>query len=211
MNLLPNAKINAIVNTNAGRMFAIYNEIVDEIDDCSMIAVRHNSLHAIFPEILPAIMSAVRYIDGNLYFIVKGQFFKYNEFTRSVTIAGKFDAEIFDIVCPRDGLLEQLRAFLKRLAQMRNVFSSEDDLEEEREEEEERNFSYSVKSEGYETVTNDQYRAISPVVKMYEIEHSQGSETHRVDESDNARKRKRTLDDDRPIASSYNNAGGNNE
>ncbi|KAL6255486.1 hypothetical protein P5V15_013820 [Pogonomyrmex californicus] len=62
----------------------------------------------------------------------------------SVTMAGKFDLEIFSIVCPRDGLLEQLRALLKRLAQMRNVFSSEDDLEEEREEEEARKFSYSV-------------------------------------------------------------------
>ncbi|KAL6256665.1 hypothetical protein P5V15_012781 [Pogonomyrmex californicus] len=145
MNLPPNAKINAVVNTNAGRTFAIYNdEIVAEIDDCSMIAVRHNSLHAIFPGIPPAVTSAVRYIDGNLYFLVKRQFFKYNEFTRSVTMAGKFDLEIFSIVCPRDGLLEQLRALLKRLAQMRNVFSSEDDLEEEREEEEARKFSYSV-------------------------------------------------------------------
>ncbi|KAL6255491.1 hypothetical protein P5V15_013825 [Pogonomyrmex californicus] len=88
MNLPPNAKINAVVNTNAGRTFAIYNdEIVAEIDDCSMIAVRHNSLHAIFPGIPPAVTSAVRYIDGNLYFLVKRQFFKYNEFTRSVTMA----------------------------------------------------------------------------------------------------------------------------
>ncbi|KAL6256731.1 hypothetical protein P5V15_011660 [Pogonomyrmex californicus] len=145
MNLPLNAKINAVVNTNAGRTFAIYNdEIVAEIDDCSMIAVRHNLLHAIFPGIPPAVTSAVRYIDGNLYFLGKRQFFKYNEFTRSVTMAGKFDPEIFGIVCPRDGLLEQLRALLKRLAQMRNVFSSEDDLEEEREEEEARKFSYSV-------------------------------------------------------------------
>ncbi|KAL6257291.1 hypothetical protein P5V15_012219 [Pogonomyrmex californicus] len=109
-----------------------------------MIAVRHNSLHAIFPGIPPAVTSAVRYIDGNLYFLVKRQFFKYNEFTRSVTMAGKFDLEIFSIVCPRDGLLEQLRALLKRLAQIRNVFSSEGDLEEEREEEEARKFSHSV-------------------------------------------------------------------
>ncbi|XP_011629773.1 matrix metalloproteinase-2-like [Pogonomyrmex barbatus] len=145
MNLPPNAKINAVINTNAGRTFAIYNdEIVAEIDDCSMIAVRHNSLHAIFPGIPPAVTSAVRYIDGNLYFFVKRQFFKYNEFTRSVTMAGKFDSEIFGIVYPKDGLLEQLRALLKRLAQMRNVFSSENDLEEEREEEEARKFSHSV-------------------------------------------------------------------
>ncbi|KAL6253747.1 hypothetical protein P5V15_015762 [Pogonomyrmex californicus] len=87
MNLPLNAKINAVVNTNAGRTFAIYNdEIVAEIDDCSMIAVRHNSLHAIFPGVPLAITFAVRYIDGNLYFLVKRQFFKYNEFTRSVTM-----------------------------------------------------------------------------------------------------------------------------
>ncbi|XP_011631082.1 matrix metalloproteinase-2-like [Pogonomyrmex barbatus] len=144
MNLPPNAKINAVINTNAGRTFAIYDEIVAEIDDCSMIAVRHNSLHAIFPGIPPAVTSVVRYIDGNLYFFVKRQFFKYNEFTRNVTIAGKFDSEIFGIVCPKDESLEQLRVLLKKLAQMRNVFSSEDDLEEEREEEEARKFSHSV-------------------------------------------------------------------
>ncbi|KAL6252154.1 hypothetical protein P5V15_010310 [Pogonomyrmex californicus] len=108
MNLPPNAKINAVVNTNAGRTFAIYNdEIVTEIDDCLMIAVRHNSLHAIFPGIPPAVTSAVRYIDGNLYFIFKRQFFKYKyEFTRSITMADKFDAKIFNIVYSRDGLLE---------------------------------------------------------------------------------------------------------
>ncbi|XP_011632677.1 stromelysin-2-like [Pogonomyrmex barbatus] len=145
MNLPPNAKINAVINTNAGRTFAIYNdEIMAEIDDCSMIAVKHNSLHAIFPGIPPAVTSAVRYIDGNLYFFVKRQFFKYNEFTRSVTMAGKFDSEIFGTVCPKDGLLEQLRALLKKLAQMRNVSSNEDDLEEEREEEEARKFSHSI-------------------------------------------------------------------
>ncbi|KAL6264217.1 hypothetical protein P5V15_004302 [Pogonomyrmex californicus] len=60
MNLPSNAKINAVVNTNAGRTFAIYNdEIVAEINDCSMIAVRHNSLHAIFPGIPSAVTSAV--------------------------------------------------------------------------------------------------------------------------------------------------------
>ncbi|KAL6262043.1 hypothetical protein P5V15_007135 [Pogonomyrmex californicus] len=112
MNLPPNAKINAIVNTNAGRTFTIYNdEIVTEIDDCSMITVRHNSLHTIFPGIPPAVTSAVQYIDGNLYFIIKRQFFKYNEFTRSVTMAGKFNAEIFGIVCPRDRLLEHCAFF----------------------------------------------------------------------------------------------------
>ncbi|KAL6268028.1 hypothetical protein P5V15_001110 [Pogonomyrmex californicus] len=36
---------------------------------------------------------------------------------------------------------------------------------------------------------------------MYDIEHSQDSETRRVDESDDVKRRKRTLDDDRPIAS----------
>ncbi|KAL6265710.1 hypothetical protein P5V15_002512 [Pogonomyrmex californicus] len=41
---------------------------------------------------------------------------------------------------------------------------------------------------------------------MYDIEHSQDSETRRVDESDDVKRRKRTLDDDRPIASSHSNA-----
>ncbi|KAL6256668.1 hypothetical protein P5V15_012785 [Pogonomyrmex californicus] len=62
MNLPPNARINAAVNTNAGLTFAIYNEIVAEIDDCSMIVIRHNSLHTIFPGIPSAVTSAIRYI-----------------------------------------------------------------------------------------------------------------------------------------------------
>ncbi|KAL6250881.1 hypothetical protein P5V15_014942 [Pogonomyrmex californicus] len=45
---------------------------------------------------------------------------------------------------------------------------------------------------------------------MYDIEHSQDSETRRVDESDDVKRRKRTLDDDRPIASSHSNAGCTN-
>ncbi|KAL6253997.1 hypothetical protein P5V15_015850 [Pogonomyrmex californicus] len=126
-------------------MFTIYNDQI-EIDDCcycSMIAVRHNSLHT-FPGIPSVVIrskisSAVRYIDSNLYFIAKRQFYKYNECTKSVTMVGKFNTELFDIACPRDGLLEQLCALLKRLTQMKNVFSSEDDLEEE--EKEEREFS----------------------------------------------------------------------
>ncbi|KAL6262026.1 hypothetical protein P5V15_007117 [Pogonomyrmex californicus] len=45
---------------------------------------------------------------------------------------------------------------------------------------------------------------------MYDIEHSQDSETRRVDESDDVKRRKRTLYDDRPIASSHSNAGCTN-
>ncbi|XP_029673098.1 stromelysin-2-like [Formica exsecta] len=80
------AKINAAINTHTGRTYAIYDDDkVAEIDECCVIAVRHAPLKDIFPGILPAITSAYRHIDGNLYFFAKHQFYAFNKFTNIVT------------------------------------------------------------------------------------------------------------------------------
>ncbi|XP_029659372.1 matrix metalloproteinase-2-like [Formica exsecta] len=114
--LLRNVKINAAINTHTGRTYAIYDDDkVAEIDECRMIVIRHAPLKDIFLAIPPAITSAFRYIDGNLYFFAKRQFYAFNEFTNIVTSAGSFDLHALGIECPTDGLLRQLRDLLSRV------------------------------------------------------------------------------------------------
>ncbi|XP_071633319.1 collagenase 3-like [Temnothorax longispinosus] len=84
-----NAKINAVLNTNEGRSYIIYNDnVVGEIDDCSMTIVKFYHIDIIFPGIPHSVSSAFRYIDGNLYFISKNRFYRFNEFTKTVTASG---------------------------------------------------------------------------------------------------------------------------
>ena len=114
-----NAKINAVLNTNEGRTFVIYNDnLVGEIDDCSMTIVKFYQIEMIFPGIPHNVSSAFRYIDGNLYFISKNRFYRFNEFTKTVTASGKFDLEILGITCPREGLMTQLRDLLSRFVRI---------------------------------------------------------------------------------------------
>ncbi|XP_029673713.1 matrix metalloproteinase-2-like [Formica exsecta] len=111
-----NVKINAAINTHTGRTYAIYdNDKIAEIDECHMIVIRHAPLKDIFPGIPPAITSAFRYIEGNLYFFAKRLFYAFNEFTNIVTSAGPFDLHALGIECPTDGLLRQLRDLLSRV------------------------------------------------------------------------------------------------
>ncbi|XP_029670933.1 72 kDa type IV collagenase-like [Formica exsecta] len=110
------AKINAAINTHTGRTYAIYDDDkVAEIDECRMIAIRHAPLKDVFLGIPPAITSAFRYVDDNLYFFAKRQFYAFNEFTNIVTSAGPFDLLSLGIECPTDGLLRQLRDLLSRV------------------------------------------------------------------------------------------------
>ncbi|XP_024882776.1 matrix metalloproteinase-2-like [Temnothorax curvispinosus] len=112
-------KVNAVLNTNEGRTFVIYDDnVVGEIDDCSMNIVKYYHIDMIFPGIPHSVSSAFRYIDGNLYFISKNRFYKFNEFTKTVTASGKFDLGIFGITCPRQGLMMQLRDLLSRFVRI---------------------------------------------------------------------------------------------
>ncbi|XP_071581758.1 collagenase 3-like [Temnothorax nylanderi] len=114
-----NAKINAVLNTNEGRTFIIYNDnFVGEIDDCSMNIVRFYHIDMIFPGIPHNVSSAFRYIDGNLYFISKNRFYRFNEFTKTVTASGKLDLGIIGITFPREGLMMQLRDLLSRFVRI---------------------------------------------------------------------------------------------
>ncbi|XP_011859313.1 PREDICTED: stromelysin-2-like, partial [Vollenhovia emeryi] len=82
------AKIDAAVNTNKGKSYVIYNRyIVGEIDDCSDSISRFHTIESTFPGIPNGVTSVFRYLDGNLYFTTRRQFYKFNEFTKTVLTA----------------------------------------------------------------------------------------------------------------------------
>lgn len=111
-----NAVISAAINTNKGRTYVIFNyDNVAEIDECSMTIVRFRTLQAVFPGIPPSLNLAFRYIDGTIYFANDNTFYKFNEFTNTVTSVGKFDLSILNVECRRDGLLQQLQDIVSRL------------------------------------------------------------------------------------------------
>ncbi|KAG5339761.1 MMP14 protein, partial [Acromyrmex heyeri] len=77
------------VNTNRGQTYAIFNSNdVAQIDEYSMSDRSYQPLQAVFPGIPSAPTLTFRYINGNLYFAKKQQFYTFNEFTRTVTEAG---------------------------------------------------------------------------------------------------------------------------
>ena len=113
------SKVNAAFNTHTGRSFVLYNDDrVAEIDECAMKVSNHYSLKLIFPGVPTVVRSAFRHVDGNLYFIGKREYYKFNEFEDTVKSSGKYDLSIVGITCPREGLLMQLRRLLDRLARI---------------------------------------------------------------------------------------------
>ena len=119
----PNALIDTVVNTNRGQTYAIFNNNdVAQIDECSMSVRLYQSLRAVFPGIPSAPTLAFRYMNGNLYFAKKQQFYKFNEFTRTVTEAGKFNINVLNVECSRDGLLQQMQDILGRLIRSSNTY-----------------------------------------------------------------------------------------
>jgi len=128
-----NARINAALNTYMGRTFVLYNDhAVAEIDDCRMTVSKYELLHTIFPGVPPQVSLAFRYIDGYLYFVSNGHFFKYNEFENTIASVGKFDLEIINIICPKEGILQQLYNLLNRLTHLRElqVDNTNDDVDD---------------------------------------------------------------------------------
>ncbi|KYM93804.1 Matrix metalloproteinase-19 [Cyphomyrmex costatus] len=82
------------------------------------------NFHLADADTLKTTAHAFRYIDGSLYFLHKRQYYKFNEFTRTVTNADKFDMNILNVNCPTDGLLKQLQDLLTRLLQSSNSLTS---------------------------------------------------------------------------------------
>ncbi|XP_077275590.1 interstitial collagenase-like [Temnothorax americanus] len=116
-----NTLINGAVNTHKGRSFVVFNgNSVGKIDEChkSKKVAKFTPLEVTFPGIPIGVTSIFRYIDGNLYFTTRTQFYKFNEFTRTVSSAGKFDLRMLNIVCPKAELLQQLRDLLDRIVRL---------------------------------------------------------------------------------------------
>ncbi|XP_077263615.1 stromelysin-2-like [Temnothorax americanus] len=118
-------KINGAVNTHRGRFFVLFNgDSVGEINECHHHrVVRFTPLEAPPPGIPIGVTSIFRYIDGNLYFTTRTQYYRFNECTKTVTAAGKFDLRILNIVCPKDDLLKQLRDLLDRFVRVNDLTS----------------------------------------------------------------------------------------
>ena len=82
----------------------------------------YQSLQAVFPGIPSAPTLAFRYMDRNIYFAKKQQFYKFNEFTRTVIEADKFNINVLNIECLRDELLQQMQDILGRLIRLSNTY-----------------------------------------------------------------------------------------
>ncbi|XP_024876483.1 matrix metalloproteinase-19-like, partial [Temnothorax curvispinosus] len=85
-----NTLINGAVNTHRGRSFVVFNgNAVGEIDECDKDkrVAKFTPLEATFSGIPTGLTSIFRYVDGNLYFTTWAQFYKFNEFTRTVSSA----------------------------------------------------------------------------------------------------------------------------
>ncbi|XP_025267879.1 matrix metalloproteinase-24-like [Camponotus floridanus] len=99
------ARINAAINTHAGRSYVIYNDDkIAEINDCAMTVARHGALRNTFSGIPSAITAAFRHV-GNLYFLKKREYYAYSEFIDAIISVGPFDLSILGIECPADGIL----------------------------------------------------------------------------------------------------------
>ncbi|KAL6421591.1 hypothetical protein ACFW04_014320 [Cataglyphis niger] len=123
-----NAKINTAINAHSGRTYIIYDDDkVAEIDECRMLVIKHAPLKDVFSGVPSAITSAFRYIDDNLYFFAKRQFYAFNEFKNIVTSAGPFDLRVLGIECPTNGLLQQIRDLLNRLYRLDDSTESVDE------------------------------------------------------------------------------------
>ncbi|XP_018405480.1 PREDICTED: matrix metalloproteinase-2-like [Cyphomyrmex costatus] len=125
LKLPTNMHVNAALVTNRGQTYVIFNDdSVALLNECDMTVNGYHTLQSIFPGIPPSPTLAFRYIDGSLYFLHKRQYYKFNEFTRTVTNADKFDMNILNVNCPTDGLLKQLQDLLTRLLQSSNSLTS---------------------------------------------------------------------------------------
>ncbi|XP_011173808.2 matrix metalloproteinase-14-like [Solenopsis invicta] len=114
--LSSDAEIITVINTNKGRTYIIFNENnVAEINECTMSVVKYFALQTIFPVIPITVQSAFHYVDGYIYFFDKKHFYKFNEFTKTVVMADRFNLMLFGVEYPKNGIIQQLREFLNRL------------------------------------------------------------------------------------------------
>ncbi|XP_024881313.1 stromelysin-1-like [Temnothorax curvispinosus] len=107
-----------------GRSFVVFNgNSVGEINECNKRVGIFTAFEATFPRIPTGVTLIFRYVDDNLYFTTRTQFYRFNEFTKTVTAAGKFDLWLLNIVCPKTELLQQLRDLLDQIVRVGDLTS----------------------------------------------------------------------------------------
>lgn len=120
--LIPhNSKVNAFFNSYTGRTFVIHDHThYTEMSYCnSWFGIRkRDRIEEAFPGIPPAIDWAFRYTDGLLYFFKNSTVYVFSEFTKTVLKAQPFSLDLFNIACPGESLLLQLKGILFKLNNM---------------------------------------------------------------------------------------------
>jgi len=118
-NLIPHSsKVNAIFNTYTGRTFAIYdNAHYTELTYCNAYynIKKRERIEEAFPGIPPAVDWVFRYTNGLMYVFKNSTVYEYNEFSRTVVKASPFSLDLFQIECPGESLLVQLKGILFKL------------------------------------------------------------------------------------------------
>lgn len=115
---LGGSHINAVFQTYVGKTFIWYNNAsFIEIDNQYRI-INRGYVRNIFSGIPGDISGAFRYIDGHLYFFREKTYYKFNEFKRKVTEVGIFNWKIFNLSCPDNTLLDQLKLVLSKIIKL---------------------------------------------------------------------------------------------
>ncbi|VEN53640.1 unnamed protein product, partial [Callosobruchus maculatus] len=110
------AEINAVFQTYSGSTFLFFdNDSYIEFIENPQQLIGRGRISDVFPGIPKDITSAFRYIDGHIYFFSHRTYYKYNEFTRTISKAGQFMWNLFDIPCPNTSLLNQLKTLLSKV------------------------------------------------------------------------------------------------
>lgn len=111
-----NITINGFFTGYTGETYLLYDNIFYvEIDECNMQILQFGYISERFPGIPEGIESVFRYTNGNLYFFKNGNYYEFSEFHKKLVKAGPFDLSLFDINCPTEQILKQIRDLLSKL------------------------------------------------------------------------------------------------
>ena len=109
--------INGVVNTYKGRSFILYNDVyIAEIDQCKLEAFNFRYITDIFPDFPTRFNGVFRYIDGLLYVFHDNSIYIYNEFTNMIEKTITKSLSLFDITCPQETLLQQLKKLVSQIS-----------------------------------------------------------------------------------------------
>jgi hypothetical protein len=115
--MLPSAlRIQGVVNDYTGRTYIFYdNQYFAEISDFNFSVLMFRKISDYFIGMPTNFNGVFRYIDGFLYFFHNENIYIYNQFLKRVERVVEKNLSIFDISCPRESLLEQLKRLLSKI------------------------------------------------------------------------------------------------